>query len=61
MIFFKETELEKGQQGVVAGRGGAWCENHGVSFWEKLECVYSLRKSSRWQGRRQKWSQEEDN
>lgn len=30
-----------------------------MSFWEKLEHVYSLRKSSQWQGRRQKWSQED--
>lgn len=32
MIFFKETGLVKGQQGVVAGRGG-----HGVGT---MECPF---------------------
>lgn len=62
-IFFKETGLEKGHQVVVTGGGGewAWCGNRGVSFGENPEHVDSRRKSSQWQGRRQKWSQKEDN
>lgn len=60
--FFQESGLEKDQPGGGSRQwGGAQCGNCGMSFWEKLEHVYRLKKSSQSQGRRQKWSQERDN